>query len=593
MFDGIYDGGLFTVTSPVEKELNGVNVEDGEVQLAGTLNQSTVRVSASGELEFTKNSNVSGSLFVGGYSYSSTLQLWYFASIIIDSGAKLTVSGSASFSDGYSAGLVEGSMLTTGSTTVNNTAGSFPGLYLDGADTSWTNTGTVTDLGVIGLGYSSYGTYSIINKAGAVFDLAGSNGGVEYGDVTHGSSFSNAGTLLVAAGSSNEIDTEFQNTGLISLGTGAYLVLRGSGSLGGTVSGGGYVVFDGIYDGSLFTVTTPVEKELNGVTVEGGEVQLAGALNQSTVSVSAYGELEFTQNSNVSSSLFVGGYSASIIIDSGAKLTVSGSASFGDGQYAGVVEGSVLTTGSTTVNSSDGSFAGLYLDGANTTWTNTGTVTDLGVIGLGYIGPGYTSNGTYSIINKSGAVFNLAGSNGGVEYADTTQGSTFTNAGNLLASGDTETVSIALINTGLVETTSGTMNFIGAITNNGTIDAATGSVTSSKEILGRGSLQIGGTGTLSLMTGTDATQKVDFLATTGVLDLTNPNTFLGSIVGFGGSDSIDLVNTAETKFSYGNGVLKVSDGTNTVATLHFSGNYTKQDFLLGSDGQNGTVITFV
>jgi hypothetical protein len=173
-------------------------------------------------LEFTQSTDISGSLFVGGYGYSSTLQRWINATVIIDSGATLTVSGSAEFGDGNYSGVVEGSMLTAGSTTVNSSVGFVPGLYLDGPSTTWTNTGTVTDLGVIGLGYTSNGTYSIINDSGAVFDLAGNNGGVEYEDSTHGSSFSNSGTLLVAAGSSNKIDTKFQNTGLISLGTGAY-----------------------------------------------------------------------------------------------------------------------------------------------------------------------------------------------------------------------------------------------------------------------------------------------------------------------------------------------------------------------------------
>ncbi|MEJ0047849.1 MAG: hypothetical protein WDN04_18300 [Rhodospirillales bacterium] len=86
---------------------------------------------------------------------------------------------------------------------------------------------------------------------------------------------------------------------------------------------------------------------------------------------------------------------------------------------------------------------------------------------------------------------------------------------------------------------------------------------------------------------------MDFLATTGLLDLTKPLDFKGAIAGFGGNDQIDLIKTAETSFNYASGVLTVKDGSKVVASLNFAGNnYSNSTFMFTSDGHQGTLITF-
>jgi hypothetical protein len=87
--------------------------------------------------------------------------------------------------------------------------------------------------------------------------------------------------------------------------------------------------------------------------------------------------------------------------------------------------------------------------------------------------------------------------------------------------------------------------------------------------------------------------------TTGELVLNDSKEFTGNIVGFtgdgtlSGSDQIDLsdinYNSASFTDSYSNGILTVSDGTNT-ATLHFTGTYSLGNFKFASDGNGGTIV---
>jgi hypothetical protein len=167
----------------------------------------------------------------------------------------------------------------------------------------------------------------------------------------------------------------------------------------------------------------------------------------------------------------------------------------------------------------------------------------------------------------------------------------FTNAGSLSATGGgSEHISAAFTNTGAVSAASGTLEFLGNVSNHGTIDAASGLVSFQTSVGGAGALQIGATGTLSLALGAGAGQTVDFLAGTGLLDLAQPTNFSGTISGFAAGDRIDLLNTPETSYLYANNLLTVKNGSNTVATLYFTG--SSNSFSLTSDTHGGTFILF-
>ena len=93
------------------------------------------------------------------------------------------------------------------------------------------------------------------------------------------------------------------------------------------------------------------------------------------------------------------------------------------------------------------------------------------------------------------------------------------------------------------------------------------------------------------------TGSVTFNASTGKLILDSSSLFMGQINGFtgngrlSGSDQIDLkdINFSSVSDSFSNGVLTITDGTDT-AHLDFNGSYVLANFKLASDGNGGTTV---
>ena len=110
-----------------------------------------------------------------------------------------------------------------------------------------------------------------------------------------------------------------------------------------------------------------------------------------------------------------------------------------------------------------------------------------------------------------------------------------------------------------------------------------------------GSATIGTGATLELAVADSG--SVTFASSTGTLILESPSTFSGEIFNFtgngslSGSDQIDLtnINYNSVKDSYANGVLTVTDGTDT-DKLDFNGSYNLANFDFASDGSGGTIV---
>jgi serralysin len=129
------------------------------------------------------------------------------------------------------------------------------------------------------------------------------------------------------------------------------------------------------------------------------------------------------------------------------------------------------------------------------------------------------------------------------------------------------------------------------------IDAAPGTTIQVTSPLpgGLGPATIGTGATLELSTADSA--SITFSGATGMLKLDSLTAFTGVVGNFtgngslSGSDQIDLkgINFNSVRDSYSNGVLTVSDGTNT-ATLDFDGTYVLENFKFASDGSGGTII---
>jgi hypothetical protein len=110
-----------------------------------------------------------------------------------------------------------------------------------------------------------------------------------------------------------------------------------------------------------------------------------------------------------------------------------------------------------------------------------------------------------------------------------------------------------------------------------------------------GSATIGAGATLEL--GTADSASITFSSSTGMLKLDSLTAFTGVIDNFtgngslSGSDQIDLkgINFNSVHDSYSNGVLTVTDGTNST-TLDFNGSYVLANFSFASDGSGGTIV---
>jgi hypothetical protein len=251
----------------------------------------------------------------------------------------------------------------------------------------------------------------------------------------------------------------------------------------------------------------------------------------------------------------------------GAVLEIEKGGSFG-GVLAGAGEVEVVTATTLT--------AGASLSAANLLATAN-----------------FVQSAGVSLTNGAGDGFGIDAASGATVVLGGSTSATFTNAGSLSAIGAGNAhVSEVFINTGAASVTAGTLTFVDSTTNNGTITAAGATAVFDTAVGGSGTLDIGAGGTLSLLLGSSAGQTASFLATTGLLDLTAPHDFLGTITGFGGSDIIDLINAPETSWNFSSGVLTVKDGSTIEASLHFSSSYVQPDFIVGSDPHGGTMITF-
>lgn len=166
------------------------------------------------------------------------------------------------------------------------------------------------------------------------------------------------------------------------------------------------------------------------------------------------------------------------------------------------------------------------------------------------------------------------------------------NAGVLQASGGAVTVGGVVLNTGNILANSGAMQFLGGIANTGTVTATGAQITVAGAVTGTGRLDIGANGSLSLLSSVAATQSVDFLSATGLLQLAKTALFSGKITGFGAGDQIDLQNVSANGDTFSGGALHLTQGKAAVATLAFTGSYSAANFTLGSDGHGGTLISF-
>jgi hypothetical protein len=209
--------------------------------------------------------------------------------------------------------------------------------------------------------------------------------------------------------------------------------------------------------------------------------------------------------------------------------------------------------------------------GGTVQWRNTGFVTETGVVSLG---DGAGDKAT--MLETASATFDITG-NSGIARGT----STASNIGNLglfekTGGAGTSTIAPAFVNRGAVNVSSGTLDFLGAVTGTGT-----------DTITGASKLEFGSTAASG--------QTIDFSGAGGELILGSPHGFAAEVSGFdttakGSNDTIELLGAFQfSGFSenaaHTQGVLSFADGS-VHASVTLLGNYLASHFQHASSGGN-------
>ncbi len=519
----------------------------------------TVTVATGGEV-YSDQIDAGGvvSVMSGGFQIADTVNSG--GNVVVDGGSEYSLTVAAGGTLTYSGGFLNSTTLQSGvlsGATVSAIGGMLSGLNVH------RGVGLAVGQGVE--------TMFTVVSAGGVETL---NGGTEVsGDILAGGTLTGFGTVtnltnagtLIASGGTLTVTNAITGTGTLATLAGADLLLEGGGSLTTNIIGTGTLEFGG---STAFTLVANLATPSHVIVDSGATLlergSITGAiLDNGTIDIPALGTPGGT---TVLKGAVTG--SGTLSADAHELLALNGGATF---------SGALAGAGTIQFNSNVTLDAGASLQAAEVLTTHNLT--------LGAATKLTNLAGHSLVLDETSAAATL------VVTGPTGTGITNNANATLLAEGPGSVkVATALTNLGTVMLTGKALAFTGPLSNSGTIDAASGSLSIATTINGTGKLEIGATGTLALLGATGGGQTTDFLAATGDLSLTNPLNFHGIIGGFTQGDLIDLVNTTVTSLSYANNVLTVKDGTATVASLHFTGLSSSASFTMATDSAGGTFI---
>jgi hypothetical protein len=414
---------------------------DGTLAIAGgVFDASLAQMNGIGVISV---SGVGAALETGSVSgtVTATLDVFNFGTLSVTNGIDLTVTGAVNFG---TTGSAEAALVGSGTLTTDGqvvvAAGSGLGI---GLAATWINDGTATIAASITGG-------TLVNDAGAVFDLVGSNTGIS------DSSLDNAGTLASQDAGNLAIDVD--NTGLINVQSGNLAI--------GTLTGGGSLVLQGnaLLDVGGGDTTIAITGASGTLDVTGGLLTAAmaywaglGNLNlEDSATLAMQGS-----SAELSADTFIN-EGSTLSIASGAELTLSGSLTFGNANGGYVNGGGTLTTsGATTIEGAPNLVRIRLGDGI--TWVNDGTVYDGGI----------GTAGGATIVNAAGANFDLISDLASFQGGP---GASFMNAGDLekVAGTGISAVDMEISNTGEIEAASGTLQLQSLVSNAGIFLATNG-----------------------------------------------------------------------------------------------------------------------
>ncbi len=208
--------------------------------------------------------------------------------------------------------------------------------------------------------------------------------------------------------------------------------------------------------------------------------------------------------------------------------------------------------------------------------TITGAYEGVGIAGLGTVTNAGTIEGTASyaqgiFLRSGGLVTNAAGglisANSGIEALGS---STILNEGRIIGNGSYSDG--ILLSFGQIDNAAG-----------GTIIAAYAvQLEGSGTVINAGEIESSTTGGAAILFGSSA-------GSTLIID--PGSTIIGSVDGFSAGDSIDFVSLTASGETLSGGILTLTNGGVTVATLALGGNLNSGEIVLTSDGSSGTNVT--
>jgi hypothetical protein len=485
-------------------------------------------------------------------SGSATGDVSNFASYVVFGGDALTLTGSNAIGVGGSLTIDDGGTLSAQGGVANS------GLI------NLESTGDATDLNILAAGATLSGG-GVVSLGGAAVEIVGASATA---------TLTNAGDTLSGVGAigDGKLTLVNETAGVIEAVGAGKLVVN---TRGETMTNAGLI--EATTGGTLEIGDTTIDQLHLGdgqISAAGGRIYLeADHIVGGSVGSTGAGLVEF----NLSGGELDGTFSA--ITVGGAVRVVNGvSLSLAGGiDITGKLEVEATTQATDLIIAAGVSLTGGQIDlsnSADNTIVGAAATDTLTNVSDHIVGAGLLGDGALTLVNdKAGAIYG----NQTVALTINTGAKAITNAGLIEADGKGGVVvDSAVTNTGKLEAIIGTLTLKGAVTG-----AGLGYVD-------------GGT----LYAASTFTEAVDFLGTTGVLELARSAADTGKITGLSktGTNSLDLLDIAfgtKTKAIYSgtttSGTLSVTDGTHT-AKITLEGNYTASTFKVSSDGHGGTKV---
>ncbi len=578
----------------------------------------------------TANAAASGGFIIGLQgNITETTQL---DAIDLQSGVPLTVDGSNGSGGIYTlngAGS-HGFLVDAGSVTIENlglrsavlSGGSSSAIVTLANDTVSGNVTIAHDLTVDEIAQVTFNSSTVTNQAGSTFDVGVIGSAFAAGaGVSH---FINKGTLvqtsLADAGSLgvSAIYVDVTDTGTISVTGGSNLRFFGAhNSFSGTYVGGGMVDY---WTGSINALGAINMTNGACTTVDDAIVNQNGVVTLSVNStITNYGTWNFTSNNGLAladpSDPSASGAAFTLyetLAKTGGGGTTVIACNFNPDGGAGTIK---VATGTLAFNGLVSNFYGaisgagaLSIGGGGADSINAGTTINTKGWTIAQAGTDVTLNVALSYSGffkeQSGATLTLTPSNNltlnnSASFVDATVNGSGTL---MLAGGHRVTVSGGTVGAGAtIDVLSrGALKLSGTVTNSGTLMAdGAGSTIVISGVVNGGTTEINN-GIVDITK--SSSEDVIFTSTgSGGLELAAASSYTGTVSGFGGdshTNSSQFIDLTAVKFtsnvhsSFSGGVLTITSGTKTVATIDMSGSYVTSNFhLRAGAGGIGTIIT--